>query len=86
MQWVASVDLLQNDFADANVLISSSSDWVGQGQEVSDFLPGYESNLGLLVQFIIGGEKSRRYAEGRQAGCCGVCGWRLGRGECCICR
>lgn len=36
MQWVLSVDLLQNDSADANVLISSCSDWVGQGQEVGD--------------------------------------------------
>lgn len=33
--WVLSVDLFQNDLADANVIISGTSDWVEQGKEVA---------------------------------------------------
>lgn len=35
MQWVLSVDLFHNEFADANVIISGTSDWVEQGKEAS---------------------------------------------------
>lgn len=34
-QWVLSVDLFQNDQADANVRITTTSDWVEQGREAS---------------------------------------------------
>ena len=33
MKWVLSIDLLQNDDADANVLVSPTSDWLQQGKE-----------------------------------------------------
>lgn len=34
-QWVLSVDLFQNDAADANVILSPSESWVNQGEEVT---------------------------------------------------
>ena len=34
VQWVLSVDLLANEQADANVVLSSTESWEGQGIEV----------------------------------------------------
>ena len=67
MQWVLSVDIFQNDSADANIVISSSSEsWVEQGQQAS-WAEQLVLWTGPCIACCAGGETSGRGIERGQA-------------------